>query len=175
MTLTRRTVLTGLLLSPALAVGLSANDEALLSLEVVLFAQAGAKPSSPKVPPLELPDFSQSLARVERKTQGLALLGAAHALARQGYETLGHHLWWLRTPANARIGVKHEDNKTQLACQLQRGQTLTLDFKAWLRQDSVSGVSINEQRRVKFTETHYFDHPQWGALVQVRNHQGDES
>ena len=175
MNLTRRTVLTGLMLSPALALGLSANDEALLSLEVLMFNQTGPKPNSPKVPPLELPDFPQSLARVERKTQGLALTAAAHALARQGYDKLGHYLWWLHTPANARIGLKLEDNKMQLACQLQRGQTLMLDFKAWVRQEGNQGYAINELRRIKFTETHYFDHPQWGAIVQVRNHQSDES
>jgi len=44
-----------------------------------------------------------------------------------------------------------------------------LDFSAWTRHEGNRGYTLNETRRVKFTETHYFDHPDWGALVQVRH------
>lgn len=169
-TINRREILAALLLAPAAAYGLSSADEANLSLEVLVFKQANAAPSalSPLLPMPELARFDASIDKVHAKSVGLYLNSAASALKHQGYETLLHRLWELEAPANARIGLRVDEPKLHATWQIQRGQTLMLHSVLWLMVDKELGYGSDELRRIKLNETHYFDHPYFGAIVQVR-------
>ena len=175
--LTRRTVMLGLaggLALPAFAEAPAGSSRVVL--EMLAFRQAGAPPRPMPLAPLS--GVSTIAGRVEMLGADSWQLGGAKGalVGRGGLQVLAHTAWAAIVPPNGRTTARLEDvlsEDTGLAgaVALQRSQYLFLGVDV----DYVSGANrygIREKRRVKFGERHYFDHPAFGLIVQIRPGRG---
>ncbi len=141
-------------------------------VEMLAFRQGGALPKPLPLPPL--PSIGAIAGRVEPLARdALQLSAAREALAqRGGLHVLAHTAWAAIVPPNGRTTAPLEDVLAEAAplaggIAVQRSQYLFLFVDV---DYSVSGASygIRTKRRIKFGERHYFDHPAFGLIIQVR-------
>lgn len=115
-------------------------------------------------------------ATAEPPTAESALLGAAAALGKDGhYRVLAHQHW--QQPAEAKSETRavrvQAANVLDGTFKFYLARFLYLDVNLALQDAATAGkpealtFRLNEHRRVKIQETHYFDHPKFGVLVRV--------
>ncbi len=172
----RRTVLLGLAAGLAVpAIGFGADipvGSARVIVEMLAYRQAGALPKPLSVPPL--PNVSSIAGRVEPLGRdSLQLAGAREAIAtRGGLHVLAHAAWAAIVPPNGRTTALLEDVLPAGAplaggIAVQRSQYLFLFVDVDFETGGAT-YGIRMKRRIKFGERHYFDHPAFGLIVQVR-------
>ena len=94
------------------------------------------------------------------------------------YRILAHAHWQQTLEPNPKTPVKPmriaaaDPNELEGAVRFTMSRFLHLDVTMLFRQPAPDGTvpvvyTINEQRRIKSQETHYFDHPRFGVLVRV--------
>jgi hypothetical protein len=171
----RRTVLLGLaagMVVPSAAFADVPVGSARVIVEMLAFRQPGALPKPVAVPPL--PNVSTIPGRVELLGADAVQLGSAsETLARRGgMHVIGHSSWAAIVPPNGRTTALMEDVLPEGApltggIAVQRSQYLFL----FVNLDYALGghsYGLRTKRRIKFGERHYFDHPAFGLIVQVR-------
>jgi hypothetical protein len=175
--LDRRTVLLGLaagLAAPAIGFGADIPvGSARVIVELLAYRQAGTLPKPSSLPPL--PNISTISGRVEPLGgDSLQLSAARDAIATRGeLHVLAHAAWAAIVPPNGRTTALMQDvlpDGAPLAggIAVQRSQYLFL----FVEVDYATGgatYGIRMKRRIKFGERHYFDHPAFGLIVQVRS------
>lgn len=170
---TRRTVLLGLAAGVALpAFGEVPAGSAKVIVELLAFRQNGPLPRPLPLP--QLPPVSSIAGRVETLgADSWQLGGAKEALARRGgMHILAHTAWSAIIPPNGRTTARLEDvlgesSPLEGGIAVQRSQYLFLFVDVdWRNGEHAYG--IRTKRRIKFGERHYFDHPAFGLIVQVR-------
>lgn len=134
-------------------------------------------------PPGPLPKSGQSLALPEASTipgrvellpeKNLEFNNLKHILTNHNYSILCHCSWHAITPQNGRTTARLSDlltgeNPLTGSIAVQRGQHLFLNVDTDYRAPNGLVYAIREHRRLKFGEYHYFDHPAFGGLAQVR-------
>ncbi len=170
---TRRTVLLGLaagMALPALAEIPAGSSKVIV--EMLAFRQNGTLPKPLPLPPLPL--VSSIAGRVELLGADAWQLGAAKdALARKGgMHILAHTAWSAIVPPNGRTTARLDDvlgdgSPLTGGVAVQRSQYLFMFADVdWASGGHVYG--IRDKRRIKFGERHYFDHPAFGLIIQVR-------
>jgi hypothetical protein len=172
----RRTVLLGLAAGLAVpAIGFAAEipvGSIRVIVELLAYRQAGTPPLPLPLPPL--PNLSTITGRVEPLGRDTLQMSAAReAIAtRGGLHVLAHSAWAAIIPPNGRTTAQMEDvlpADSPLAggIAVQRSQYLFMfvdvDYTA-----AGATYGIRMKRRIKFGERHYFDHPAFGLIVQVR-------
>jgi hypothetical protein len=97
------------------------------------------------------------------------------------YRVLAYGHWQQTLEANPKVAVKPirivaanpaAPDELEGAVRLSLNKFLHLDVQMLYRDAAAGGTTplvyqINEQRRVKSQETHYFDHPRFGVLVRL--------
>ncbi|MHB8535996.1 MAG: CsiV family protein [Sulfuricaulis sp.] len=129
------------------------------------------------------PDMNQAVAIGEAPAPDAFLSPAAAALEKSGRHHVLAHLHWQQT-ADAKSVSKPviiNGPNGQLAGTLRfyLSRYLLVDLNLSLQGEPSAGLfglagqatpviyHLNEYRRVRLLETHYFDHPKFGALVRV--------
>ncbi len=173
----RRTVLWGLGATSLVAWADAPVGSKRFTLEWIAFKQPGNH-AAPSPPPtiadvLALPGRVTALANSANQ-----MTNTAQALNRKGHEVLSHQAWAAIIPPNGRTTATLHDvlsspSPLSGAIAIQRGQHLLLNVE--VDYQSVSGVTygVREHRRIKFNEYHYFDHPAFGVIIQVRPPKND--
>ena len=156
--------------------------EALLGLPLVPAAAPAA--ATPPAAPAPLPAASQLLLEVILFRQpgvagsggggpagsGASLTPLLAGLKRGGYGVLGHAQATLTIAANATGALRLEDLLPGAGVSgrltVTRGQILIVHLSAHCAECSASS-DLEEKRRVKFGERHYFDGPVIGAILTV--------
>jgi hypothetical protein len=121
-------------------------------------------------------DAGEVTAAAETPAADAALFGAAAALSKDGhYRVLAHQHW--QQPAEARSETRavrvQVANVLDGTFKFYLARFLYLDVNLALQDSATAGkpealtYRLNEHRRVKIQETHYFDHPKFGVLVRV--------
>jgi hypothetical protein len=147
------------------------------TLEWLAFKQPGNHAASTLLPPiaevLALPGRVTALANSANQ-----MTSVAQALNRKGHEVLSHLSWAAVVPPNGRTTATLRDllpspSSVSGAIAIQRGQHLFLNVE--VDYQSAAGVTcgVREHRRIKFNEYHYFDHPAFGVIMQVRPPKND--
>jgi hypothetical protein len=175
MPIDRRTLLLGLaggLAVPSAVFAEVPVGSSRVIVEMLAFRQNGAAPKA--VPVAPLPNVQTIPGRVEPLGADVLQLGSARdALAHRGsLHVLSHAAWAATVPPNGRTTALMEDVLPEGAplaggVAVQRSQYLFL----FVNLDYAVGghvYGMREKRRIKFGERHYFDHPAFGLIVQVR-------
>ena len=119
----------------------------------------------------------------EKPPADSALSAAATALEKTGRHHVLAHLRWQQSAEAKSVSkpVKISNTESGLNGSLRfyLSRFLILDLNLALREAQSGGIfsgasensasvyRLNEPRRIKVSETHYFDHPKFGALVRV--------
>ena len=119
----------------------------------------------------------------EKPPTDSALSAAATALEKTGRHHVLAHLRWQQSAEAKSVSkpVKISNTESGLNGSLRfyLSRFLILDLNLALREAQSGGIfsgasensasvyRLNEPRRIKVSETHYFDHPKFGALVRV--------
>lgn len=127
-------------------------------------------------------DMSDAVSVGEKPAADSALSAAAAALESSGRHHVLAHLRWQQS-AEAKsvskpVKVVSSDGALEGALRLYSSRFLLLDVNLALQEAASGGIStgagqvapayrLTEARRVKSSETYYFDHPKFGALVRV--------
>ena len=127
-------------------------------------------------------DMNDAVSVGEKPTADSALSATAAALENSGRHHVLAHLRW-RQGAEAKsvskpVKVVSADGALDGALRFYSSRFLLLDVNLTLREAVSGGMSagtgqtapvyrLTEARRVKSSETYYFDHPKFGALVRV--------
>ncbi len=159
--LARREFVLGLLALPAVAQSAApiagSPDSGHLLLEAVFFRQATPKSGKPTAP-------------VANATANATLTPLLAGLRRAGYPLLGQLAIHLPVAAGATGVIKLEESLPGAGLvgrlSLARSQLLTIQLNAHC-EDCRTTDDIDEHRRVKFGERHYFDSPVIGAILSV--------
>jgi hypothetical protein len=157
--LARWTVLLTLALAD-LAQAAEPADAARLLVEVVVFRQPGAPGEAVK---------SEASADSARQTP---LAGLDVALKRSGYTVLGHGSWLVSVAPNSTAATSLEGLMPGAPVtgkvSITRGQILFLKLDARdTSEGSATLAHVNERRRIKFGERHYFDGAELSAVAAV--------
>jgi hypothetical protein len=127
-------------------------------------------------------DMNDAVSVGEKPPAGSALSATAAALESSGRHHVLAHLRWQQS-AEAKsvskpVKVVSADGALEGALRFYSSRFLLLDVNLTLREAASGGMPagvgqiapayrLNEARRVKSSETYYFDHPKFGALVRV--------
>jgi hypothetical protein len=127
-------------------------------------------------------DMNESVSAGEKPAADSALSATAAALESSGRHHVLAHLRWQQS-AEAKsvskpVKVMSADGALEGALRFYSSRFLLLDVNLTLREAASGGMSagtgqitpayrLTEARRVKSSETYYFDHPKFGALVRV--------
>jgi len=110
------------------------------------------------------------------------LSAAAAALENSGrHRVLTHQLWQQSVEAKSAskpVQITGAAGELDGALRFYLSRFLLVDINLSLKETTAAGVAsepgkespvyrLNEHRRVKISEVHYFDHPKFGALVRV--------
>jgi hypothetical protein len=100
----------------------------------------------------------------------LTLKGSYAQLAKaKGYRPLMHVAWVQSVSANSygrAVRIKNAGGTINGFFRLQRGSLVHMVADIEYSPRSIK-YRLNEKRRFKFNETHYFDHPKFGILARV--------
>ncbi len=127
-------------------------------------------------------DMNDAVSVGEKPAADSALSATAAALESSGRHHVLAHLRWQQS-AEAKsvskpVKVVSTDGALEGALRFYLSRFLLLDVNLTLREAASGGMPggagqiapayrLAEARRVKSSETHYFDHPKFGALVRV--------
>jgi hypothetical protein len=127
-------------------------------------------------------DMNDAVSVGQKPATDSALLTTAVALESSGRHHVLAHLRWQQS-AEAKsvskpVKVASTDGALDGALRFYLSRFLLLDVNLTLREAASGGMPagvgqiapayrLNEARRVKSSETYYFDHPKFGALVRV--------
>ena len=193
----RRRALLPLAAWAALACGpaIAQDDEFRLALEVIVFLQLDPEATTedlledpPVLPPpesypepVEWPDAGPETPKPPSGM--LALTRAQYAMdgiwtnmARSaGYRPLAHFAWavpadWTGEPASVRLSTLTAAGlpfSGRVTLEEERVVEVTLDIRMPAGQETPGVYRIAERRRLLLGETHYFDHPRFGAIVRM--------
>ena len=155
-----RVVLPLALAAAGLAQAAEPADSGRLLVEVVVFRQPGAPGETVK---------SEASSDSARQTP---LAGLDVALTRRGYTVLGHGSWLVSVAPNSTATTTLEGLMPGAPVtgkvSITRGQILFLKLDARdTSEGSAALAHINERRRIKFGERHYFDGAELSALATV--------
>lgn len=88
------------------------------------------------------------------------------------YQPIAHYAWLQVIDMNSSgDAVRIQDagqNMLDGFFQLERGDYLTVTLDMEYQPDSERFFRLNEVRRIKFNEDHYFDHPKFGAILKIK-------
>ncbi len=191
--MSRITVLLGIILLAAGPAVLAQDSGRRYQVEIVVFEQTPAtsemlvRPEAPVEsdegdPAVVLPTEPSPPAQMPEWLEGPAasteLEGIVRKLASGGYRVLWHQAW--TQPANRRgneepiplailAAVGRGNAQPELAGEvtLSAGTYLHLALDLQLRAGPGTVYELDQQRRVKIGEMHYFDHPRLGAIALV--------
>jgi hypothetical protein len=135
-------------------------ESARLLVEVVVFRQPGAP--GPPVKPEPAADSAHPT----------PLAGLDAGLRRSGYTVLGHASWVVSVPPNGTATTSLEGlmpgSPVTGKVSITRGQILFLRLDARdTSEGSAALARVNERRRIKFGERHYFDGAELAAIATV--------
>jgi Peptidoglycan-binding protein, CsiV len=127
-------------------------------------------------------DIAEAINAGEPAPADSSLAAAADALEKSGRHHVLAHLRWQQT-AEAKsvskpVKIANADGGLDGALRFYLSRYLLVDLNLLLRETASGGIfggaaaeppvyRLSEYRRVKLLETHYFDHPKFGALVRV--------
>jgi hypothetical protein len=148
------------LAATGLARGAEPADSGRLLVEVIVFRQPGAPGAAVK---------SEAPGDSARQTP---LAGLDVALNRRGYTVLGHGSWVVSVAPNSTATTNLEGLMPGAPVtgkvSITRGQILFLKLDARdTSEGSAALAHINERRRIKFGERHYFDGAELSAVASV--------
>lgn len=127
-------------------------------------------------------DMNGAVSVGEKPAADSALSATAAALESSGRHHVLAHLRWQQSAeaksASKPVKVVSADGALEGALRFYSSRFLLLDVNLTLREAVSGGMSgaagqitpayrLTEARRVKSSETYYFDHPKFGALVRV--------
>lgn len=129
------------------------------------------------------PDMDQAVAIGEAPAPDAFLSPAANALEKSGRHHVLAHLHWQQT-AEAKsvskpVKISGPNGRLDGTLRFYLSRYLLVDLNLALQEAPSAGLfgisgqatpvvyHLNEYRRVRLLETHYFDHPKFGALVRV--------
>lgn len=125
-------------------------------------------------------EMSDVVKIAETATADATLAAAATALEGSGRHHVLAHLTWRQTveakSASKPVQITGAAGELDGALRFYLSRFLLVDLNLNLRDASAVGnepgkeapvYRLNEHRRVKIAEVHYFDHPKFGALVRV--------
>ena len=129
------------------------------------------------------PDMDQAVAIGEPPSADAFLSPAAAALEKSGRHHVLVHLHWQQA-AEAKsvskpVKISGPDGLLDGTLRFYLSRYLLVDLNLALKEAPSAGLfgvtgdttpvvyHLNEYRRVRLLETHYFDHPKFGALVRV--------
>lgn len=110
-----------------------------------------------------------------KKADTMALADAYAALSKDPAYRAIMHVAWLQTVTEGALSrpvhIQNPEGTLNGFVRIQRGQTLQLivDLEYAQRQGFNEALvyRLNESRRIKFNEVHYFDHPKFGVVAKV--------
>ena len=149
-------------------------------LEVIFFRLNGANPPAMPAPPLAVATTIPGRIEVLGE-DGWQLASAEAALkASASFTPLAHLLLAAVVPQNGRTTAKLEEllaPGTPLAgsIAIQRSQYLFLAVDVDYQSPEGALYPLRERRRLKFGETHYFDHPAFGLIARVTAPRGNQA
>lgn len=125
----------------------------------------------------------ESVSAGEKPSEDSALSAATTALEKSGRHHVLAHLRWQQS-AEAKsvskpVKISNVEGGLDGSLRFYLSRFLVLELNLALREAQSGGVfsgalekdatvyRLNEPRRIKVSETHYFDHPKFGALVRV--------
>ncbi len=125
-------------------------------------------------------EMSDVVKIAEKATTDATLATAATALENSGRHHVLAHLTWRQTveakSASKPVQITGAAGELDGALRFYLSRFLLVDLNLNLRETNAVGnepgkeipvYRLNEHRRVKIAEIHYFDHPKFGALVRV--------
>jgi hypothetical protein len=132
-------------------------------------------------------DIAEAVKADEINSPDSALAAAATALEKSGRHHVLAHLRWQQSAeaksASQPVKISSADGRLIGALRFYLSRYLLVDLNLALQEATTTGVlpgtapgtaketpplyRLSEYRRVKLLETHYFDHPKFGALVRV--------
>ncbi len=148
-------------------------EQRLYKIELLIFSQ--------NMPNTEVFDQSESHIKWPQKrvdlssyrqvnSQNLSLKGSYARLARsQNYQPIMHVAWTQAVGSNRlsrAVKITNTDGSINGFFRMQRGHLLHMIVDLEYSKDSVI-YRLNEKRRFKLNETHYFDHPKFGVIARV--------
>ena len=165
--------LTGILILAMVAH--SAGAAGRYQIELVIFVQhmASTELFEQTQSQINWPDRVDDLSAYAEVSSGDRMLDRAYgALSRSaGYRPLMHVSWIQDIDAN-KIGdavrIQGAHGSIDGFVRVQRGQYLRLIIDLEYQPDAHRYYRLHEKRRIKFNETHYFDHPKFGVIAKVR-------
>jgi Peptidoglycan-binding protein, CsiV len=129
------------------------------------------------------PDMDQAVAIGEAPGPDAFLSPAADALEKSGRHHVLAHLHWQQTAeaksASKAVKISGPNGQLDGTLRFYLSRYLLVDLNLALQETPSVGIfgvgeqagpvvyHLNEYRRVRLLETHYFDHPKFGALVRV--------
>lgn len=118
--------------------------------------------------PSRVVDIASLLQAVPKQT---TLASAYSTLSRySAYRPLGHFSWIQTIAANSAgdaVRIQDANHVLNGYIRLERGDFLTVTVDLEYQPDPERYFRMNEVRRIKFDEDHYFDHPKFGAIAKV--------
>lgn len=127
-------------------------------------------------------ETSDAVKTAEKAPVDSALSTAAANLESSGRHRVLTHLLWRQTveakSASKPVQIASGGGELDGALRFYLSRFLLVDLNLNLRETGTAGAvsepgkevptfRLNEHRRVKIAEVHYFDHPKFGALVRV--------
>ena len=166
-----------------------------LALEMIVFLQLDPEPTTedlledpPALPPaetwpdpLELPDSGAATPQpppgmLALTREQYAMEGIWNSLRRSAeYRPLAHLAWampanWTGEPASLRLATLAATGlpfSGRVTLEEERVVQVTLDIRMPIEGEAQGAYRIAERRRLLLGETHYFDHPRFGAIVRM--------
>jgi len=180
--------LTLVLLSLCLALGMTPTGQAqtagasTYNIEVIVFRNTGAREAAGELRG-RLADANESDSAIEnpqigrlistRPASRLQLAGVRERLAASGYRVLAH-AGWTQTASTwgTRVGIPIDSLGIAVPglsgfFLLERGSLLHFGMNLRYAVDAGAPHELNELRRVRFNERHYYDHPGLGVIALV--------
>ena len=128
-------------------------------------------------------DIAEAVKVGEAPAPDSSLMAEATALEKSGRHHVLAYLRWQQSAeaksASKPVKISSADGKLDGALRFYLSRYLLVDLNLVLQEAENGGISsgagkvtpplyhLSEYRRVKLLETHYFDHPKFGALVRV--------
>lgn len=174
----RHLVFFGALLFLASAAAAAPTDKGgLYEVEVLVFenrhAPAGDVSTLDTKSTVTIPGLDDAVLSGASATGGYKLAGSAARLEKDGqYRVLFHQRWSQTMDVKTSVKARRITGGTELdgLVKVYLSRYLHADVQLVLKDGPASGGivhRIDEQRRVKSQEVHYYDHPRFGVLLTV--------
>ncbi|MBI5611925.1 MAG: hypothetical protein HY942_02485 [Gammaproteobacteria bacterium] len=174
----RLPVVFGTLLFLANTVAAAPTDkDGLYDIEVLVFENRNTPASDVSAfegkNAVTLPGLADAVVPTTPATGGYKLAGSAAQLEKDGqYRVLFHQRWSQTVDTKGGVKARRITGGTELdgLVKVYLSRYLHADVQLVLKDTAVTGGvvhRIDEQRRVKSQEVHYYDHPRFGVLLTV--------